>query len=139
MTSKEIKYWSAMPFIVIGALVGLFILLYLRVEYYKYMDYQPNMGPQIAFFFFPFPLLFIILIAMPSETICRRFWYTAETRTHNVLIGMGYSTALTWWAFPGHWYLISVLNPITIRWMLGLARRSMGSAGNDPASLSALR
>ncbi len=34
MTTKEIKYWSAIPFVVTGALVGLLILLYLRVEYY---------------------------------------------------------------------------------------------------------
>jgi len=124
MTTKEIKYWSAMPFIVIGALFGLFILLYLRVEYYKYMDYHTEMAPQIAYYFFPLPLLFIILIAMPVEAICRRYWYLPETRMKIVLIGAGYSTVLTWWAFPGHWYSIFVLNPLTIRWILGLTSGS---------------
>jgi hypothetical protein len=109
MTAKEIRYWSAIPFIVIGALVGLFILLYLRVEYYKYMDYHPEMAPQIAYYFFPFPLLFIILISMPVEAICRRYWYILDTRTKQFFMGVAYSTVLTWWAFPGHWYLIFIL------------------------------
>ena len=120
MKSKETKYWSSMPLIVIGALIGLFIFLFLRVEYYKYMNYHPNMGPQIAYYFFPFPLLFIILIAIPVEAICRRYWYIPDTKKKIFFLGAGYSTVLTWWAFPGHWYLIFIVNPLTIRWILGL-------------------
>jgi len=58
MTTKEIKYWSAVPFIVIGALVGLFILLYLRVEYYGYMDYHPEMAPPNRLLLFSIPATF---------------------------------------------------------------------------------
>ena len=109
-----------MPLMLAGALIGLLFLLYMRVEYYKLMNYNPNMGPQIAYYFIPFLLLFIILIALPAEAFCRRYWYTPYTKKEILLIGVGYSTVLTWWVFPGHWYLIFILNPLTVRWILGL-------------------
>jgi len=61
-----------------------------------------------------------ILIAMPVEAICRRYWYIPDTKKKIFFLGAGYSTVLTWWAFPGHWYLIFIVNPLTIRWILGL-------------------
>lgn len=134
MNPKETKYWSSIPFLLIGAFLGLFFLLFLRVEYYRLMDYHANMAPQIAFFFFPIPLLFIVLIAMPFEAIFRRYWYKPATRPQTIMVGAGYATAVTWWAFASHWYLILILNPIMIRWIIGLTTGCSGSAEKSPDS-----
>ena len=119
MKSEELKYWSAFPALLGGACIGLLILLTLRSFYYGAMNYSSHMAPQIVYFFSPVLLIFIMALSLPIEFLFR-YWHIPTSRYQAILIGVGYSTILTWWAFPGHWQIFIVLNPIFIRWIIGL-------------------
>lgn len=117
MTS--LGYWRAVPTLVGGALLGLFILIAARVEYYTLMEYRPNMAPQIAYFLWPMLLAFILLVSLPLESLFRH-WRKPSTHLQAFLIGLAYSSILIWWAFPGHWGVFFFFNPLVLRSLIGL-------------------
>lgn len=45
----------------------------MRVLYYGWMGYQPNMPPGIAFFFLPMLLFMLLAVALPIEAALRWF------------------------------------------------------------------
>jgi len=119
-STKPPSFWAAYPAFVLGVFVGMITLVALRVEYYKIMDYKPEMMPQIAYYLIPILVLIVLVIASPSEALLRRYWYAPRSRLQAVLIGIGYATLLVWWAFPDHWAVILVVNPFTIRWLVSM-------------------
>jgi hypothetical protein len=123
MKESEDIYLKAVLVIIGGAYVGVLLLVALRVEYYQLMGYQPNMAPQIAYYFSPVLLIFVLVAAIPLEGIFRKFLNTPKTKTDAFLIGLVYSTILIWWAFPDHWYIFIIVNPITIRVIMGLTNK----------------
>lgn len=118
-----LTYWGAFLPMSGGAFIGLLVLLTLRVIYYNVMNYSANMAPQMAYFFSPILLLVIIVVSLPIEFLFR-YWHAPTNRFQAMFIGMGYSTLLTWWAFPGHWQIFVLLNPIFVRWLIGLRDRT---------------
>lgn len=88
------------------------------------MQYQPNMAPQIAYYFSPVLLAEIMIVALPTEALFRRFLCSPYSQMQAFLAGVAYSSLLVWWAFPGHWVIFVAINPITLRWLLGMAFRS---------------
>jgi len=120
METNELNYWKAIPLISGGAFIGIVLLVALRVEYYRIMQYQPHMAPDIAYFFTPEWLIFVLLVGLPLELIFRKYQNAPVTKTQAFLLGTGYSTILTWWAFPDHWYVFLVVNPIIFRWLIGI-------------------
>lgn len=126
-TRTTLKFWQTVPSIAAGALVGLLVLITLRVEYYEFMEYRPNMGPQIAYLFSPILLVVILLVALPLEVFFR-LWHSPSTYLQAGLVGAMYTTLLTWWAFPDHWQIFICMNPLTLRTLLCLTFRSSGTA-----------
>jgi hypothetical protein len=124
MESLPLKFWKAAPALTGGAFVGLITLIALRVEYYAFMQYQPNMAPQIAYYFSPVLLAGIMVVALPIEVLFRRFLCPPYSQMQAFLAGAAYSSLLVWWAFPGHWVIFMAINPIVLRWLLGIAFRS---------------
>ena len=124
MKGTSLKYWSAFPAVVGGSALGVLLLIALRVEYYRAMEYQPNIAPQIAYYFLPVLLAAVLLVASPIEFTLRRLWYAPQSQVHAMLIGVGYSTLLLWWVFPGHWAIMLLVNPFSVRWAIGLNSRS---------------
>jgi len=61
------------------------------------------MAPHITYFFLPILFVIVLVIATPSEALLRRYWYVLNSRLQVLLIGTGYATLLSWWAFPDHW------------------------------------
>lgn len=112
---QSLKLSSSVPAIVIGATAGLIALLSLRVLYYGWMGYQPNMHPGIAFFFLPVLLLILLAVALPIEAVLRWFISQPANKFQAFLLGVISVSLLSWWAFPGHWHLMAVLNPLVLR------------------------
>jgi len=48
-----LKFWASVPVFVLGCIIGLLALLAMRVLYYNWIGYEPNMHPGVAFFAFP--------------------------------------------------------------------------------------
>lgn len=120
MESLPLKFWKAVPALTGGAFVGLFTLIALRVEYYAFMQYQPNMAPQIAYYFSPVLLAEIMVVALPIEALFRRFLCAPYSQMQAFLAGAAYSSLLVYWTFPRHWFIFLAVNPIVLRWLLGL-------------------
>ena len=120
----RIGFWRTVPAIAIGAIGGVFVLIALRVEYYELMGLQPNMAPQMAYYFSPFILVIVLVVALPLEAVLRRFSYKPRTFLQQVAVGGVHATSLTWWAFPAHWPVALIANPVLLRWALGLTFRS---------------
>lgn len=108
------------PWIAVGSFVGLLVIITARIEYYKVMGYHPNMGPQVAYVYSPVLLLFVLAVAAPVEWLFRYFQPCPGTIKDSILLGLGYSTILLWWAFPDHWQVFLLFNPILLRWLIGL-------------------
>ncbi len=87
-------FWRTVPAIAIGVMGGVFVLIALRVQYYELMGLQPNMAPQMACYFSPLILAIVLAVALPLG------------------------------AFPVHWPIVLVANPVLLRWALGLTFRS---------------
>lgn len=124
MTIKpSLKFWKAVPGLAVGAFVGLLVLITLHVGYYGLMEYRPNMGPQVAYFFSPILLAVVLLLALPLEAFfC--LWHTPSTYLQAGFVGAAYSTLFTWWAFPDHGQIFIGVNPLTLRTLLCLTFRS---------------
>jgi hypothetical protein len=103
-----------------GLVVGLLVLMTLRLEYYDAMGHEPEMHPGIAFLFFPIVFVPLCVVAFTTEVLLRRYWYRPGYWGGSALIGAGYATLYVWWAFPDHWYLIVLINPIFLRLIVGL-------------------
>jgi hypothetical protein len=101
--------------------------MFLRVEYYSLMGLQPNMAPQIAYYFSPLILAIVLVVALPLEAVLRRYSYKPRTFLQAFAVGATHATSISWWTFPVHWPVVIVLNPVVLRWALGLTFRSRGS------------
>ena len=115
-------FWRSVPPFAAGVPVGLLVLMTLRVGYYDLMQLRPNMGPQIAFLFFPVLLVPLLIVALPLEALLRHIFPKPSSRGQLFLIGSSHALLLSWWAFPSHWWLVGILNPLVVRWLLELRR-----------------
>lgn len=116
MADKIVNHWPR----IIGALTGVLLLIFLRVEYYEALELKPNMGPQIAYFFSPFLLLFVLGIGFLVEKVFNFFDRPLVSRIEECLGGACHSSVLSIWAFPKHQYIFLVFNPIVLRFAMGM-------------------
>src|SRR5882672_8007470 len=132
--SKPPSFWRSVPAIVLGIVGGVFLLIALRVEYYDVMNFQPNMAPQIAYVFSPIILAVALVVALPLEAVLRRLGFKPQTFLQQLAVGAAHATSISWWAFPAHWLIVFIANPIVLRWVLGLIFRSRATraAGGEP-------
>lgn len=112
---------SLLP-LVAGTTVGLFVLLVLRVAYYALMGFEPNMHPGIAFLFSPIILVVLLVVVFPLEALLRRLFFAPTTKTEAFVIGGTHASLLSIWAFPPYWVVVVLLNPIMLRWAVGITR-----------------
>ncbi len=107
MKSEEREYWSSMPFITIGAVIGLFILLFFRAEYYKYLG-----GCPFTVYFFPnkscFDLPSSAVLVMGWE--CFHGWIGRSLRTRGLVFYRHLYCAYSYW----HTHILAAL-PSTAR------------------------
>ena len=121
---SRVKYWRSVPAISLGAIAGVFLLIALRVEYYSLMEWRPGMAPQIAYFFSPIICGAVLVVALPLEAVLRRFSYAPQTFLQQLAVGAVHATSISWWAFPSHWQVAIIANPLVLRWAIGLTFRS---------------
>lgn len=113
-----LKLWSSVPALALGAASGLLILLSMRVVYYDWRGYQPNMHPGVAFFGLPVLLALLLAVALPFEAILRWLVSKPNNRIQAFLLGIVSASALSWWAFPAHWFVAIALNPLVLRFFV---------------------
>ncbi|HRX99142.1 MAG: hypothetical protein R3F12_02550 [Lysobacteraceae bacterium] len=115
---EKITFWSAVPPISLGLFCGLVVLLALRVMYYEAMGFQPNMAPAMAFFFLPVVFVMLFVVVLPLEAAMRALFATPTKSKQAFFIGTSYALLLVWWAFPNHWWLMIICNPVVCRWFI---------------------
>lgn len=107
----------------VGTLVGLIILIFLRALYFSSADLRPNMAPQIAFFFIPILWPILLVVAFCLEAVLRRFGFRSLSKGQAFVAGILHTSILSWWVVPNHWYIVVAVNPI----VLGFAFRKRNS------------
>ncbi|MDR0775309.1 MAG: hypothetical protein LBE81_01535 [Azonexus sp.] len=110
--------------IALGMALGLAALLEARVEFYDWAGLQPNMAPQIAYFFGPIIYALLLLVAFVGELALQKIFGRPRSRTEALLVGVTYVTLLLWWAFPGYDWVMLCLNPLLLRWLITLVFRA---------------
>lgn len=119
-SSTRVNFWRSVPVFTLGVVVGVFLLIALRVEYYRILGLQPGMAPQIAYLFSPIILGAVLFVAIPLEAVLRRISFTPQTSLQRFAVGIAHATSLAWWAFPEHWLVAVIVNQLVMRWLLGL-------------------
>jgi hypothetical protein len=122
-TEGTLRFWSSVPLFAIGCLLGMLLLLSMRVLYYDWMDYRPNMHPGIAFVGLPVLFPIVLALALPVEALLQRYISKSSGRLQAFSIGIIGASVVSWWAFPLHWYVTVVLNPFMLRWVVPGMRR----------------
>lgn len=100
---------------IIGVFTGIIVLCALRVQYYDFMGYRPNMHPGIAFFFLPIIFPIILFVSLFLESILWRFGYKTYTKLQVFIVGFLHVSIVWWWAFPDHAFIFILINPIVLR------------------------
>lgn len=122
--NEQLPFKRSLVPLAAGAAVGLLFLLVLRTAYYALMGFEPNMHPGIAFFFVPVVLVALLLVAIPLELLLRQFSVVPTSRTQAFVVGGTHASVLSVVAFPSYWGVVIVLNPIVLRWVIGITRRA---------------
>lgn len=65
----------------------------------------------------PVLLLFVLAIALPIEAVLQRLASKPRNRIQAAVVGAASASLLNWWAFPPHWYVVVLVNPIMLRWI----------------------
>jgi hypothetical protein len=117
--TNQQSFWRSVPLLSLGVLIGLLALIAMRMAYYEFIEFQPEMAPGIAIFFMPILLAPLLVVALPLEALLRRLTFKPSSRIQLILVGSTYAFMLSWWAFPDHWWVVSVLNPFFLRWLIG--------------------
>jgi hypothetical protein len=102
MNNSPLKFWKAFPSLAAGVVLGMLFMITLRVLYYDIMNLQPEMYPGIAFLFSPILLITVLCLALLSELLLRLL-YAPTSHFNAGVIGLSYSSVLSFWAFPLHW------------------------------------
>jgi hypothetical protein len=131
MNNSPLKFWKAFPSLIAGVVLGIFFIIFLRVFYYDIMNLQPEMHPGIAFLFSPILLIAVLCLALPSELLLRLL-YAPTSHFNAGLIGISYTSVLSFWAFPLHWWIVFGFNPIILRIIFSLTHRWCGTARTMP-------
>lgn len=121
---QELSFKRSVLPLVAGAAVGLLVLLFLRVAYYALMGFEPNMHPGIAFLFSPILFAVLLVVALPLEALLRRLSFVPTSKAEAFVIGGTHASVLSVWAFAPYWAVVILLNPILLRWVVGITRRS---------------
>lgn len=120
---EELSFKRSVLPLVAGAAVGLLVLLFLRVAYYALMGFEPSMHPGIAFLFSPILFAVLLVVALPLEALLRRLSFVPTSKAEAFVIGGTHASVLSVLAFPPYWAVVILLNPILLRWVVGITRR----------------
>jgi hypothetical protein len=131
MNNSPLKFWKAFPSLAAGVVLGMLFMITLRVLYYDIMNLQPEMYPGIAFLFSPILLITVLCLALLSELLLRLL-YAPTSHFNAGVIGLSYSSVLSFWAFPLHRWIIFGFNPVILRIILSLTHRWCGTARTMP-------
>ena len=104
--------------IALGVAFGLCGLLPLRTAYLLQFAFDGEMAPQIAYLFSPIIFGLLIVVVLVAEILLQLWFSRPASRTHGFLFGVGYVSLLLWWAFPGFGWLVLLVNPLTLRWLI---------------------
>jgi len=104
--------------IALGVAVGLCGLLPMRAAYYSQFGFGGEMAPQIAYLFGPLIFGLLVAVAFIAEMLVQWRFSRPASRAQAFLIGVAYVSLLLWWAFPGFGWVILVVNPFTLRWLI---------------------
>jgi len=130
--TSTFRFWSSAPRFAVGCLAGLLLLLSLRVLYYDWMGFQPNMHPGIAFVSLPVLFPIVLAMALAIEAILHRFVSTPASGLQALCLGVIGASVVSWWAFPSHWYVAALLNPLLLRWAIPGLRRVRPNKTMEP-------
>lgn len=98
-----------------GLFLGLIALNWLRVDYYEWMGYTPEMHPGIAYLFTPIIFLFVAIPTIVVELTLRKIWFAPINWQGSALLGATQASLLVWWAFPDHVWIALLANPVVLR------------------------
>jgi hypothetical protein len=119
-SSPALSYRSSAPLVILGATAGLIALLAMRVAYYDALGLESHIHAAVAYYFLPILLAALLVIALPLEWLLR-IVIKPCTSIQAVAFGVIHATLFTWWAFPNHWYVVALANPLIFRVLVRFA------------------
>ncbi len=93
---------------VIGSLV-------LRVWYFQAAGLQPNMAPQVAYYFAPLFIVILVVVAAVVEAVLSKFWFVVSGRAKNIVLGLSYGSCVIALLGASAALVFLLTNPVVVR------------------------
>jgi len=112
----------------LGVSVAVIASLAIRVLYYEAAGLQPNVAPQMAYYFAPLFIVLLVAVAAGVEAVLSRFWFVVRGRVNNVVVGLSYGSCVVALIGPATALTFLVTNPVVVRAVIRRVHRHEASA-----------
>jgi len=112
--SKE-SFVSRLGWLALGVTLGVIASLVLRVWYYEAAGLQPNIAPQMAYYFAPLFVAVLVLTAAVVEAVLSKLWFVVNGRTKNIALGLSYASCVIALIGPAAALVFVLTNPLVVR------------------------
>jgi len=93
---------------VIGSLI-------LRAWYYETAGLQPNIAPQMAYYFAPLFIGVLVIVAALVEAVLSKLWFVVGGWAKNIVLGLSYGSCVIALIEPAAALVLLLTNPVAVR------------------------
>jgi hypothetical protein len=108
--------------------VAVIASLLIRVGYYEAAGLQPNVAPQMAYYFAPLFIVLLVAVSAAAEAVLSRFWFVVSGRVNNVVVGLSYGSCVVALIGPAAALTFLITNPVVVRAVMRRLHRHEASA-----------
>ena len=115
--SKQ-SFLRRLGWLALGISLSVIGSLMLRVWYYEAAGLQPNMAPQLAYYFAPLFIVVLAMVAAVVEAVLSKFWFVVSGRARNIVLGLSYGSCVIALLGASAALVFLVTNPVVVRFAM---------------------
>ncbi len=113
-TSKQ-SFLRRLGWLALGVLLGVIGSLILRAWHYEAAGLQPNIAPQMAYYFAPLFIAVLVIVAALVEVVLSKLWFVVGGRAKNIVLGLSYGSCVIALIGPAAALVFLLTNPVVVR------------------------